>query len=164
MADFQSLLNAVAQVVGGTQPNPANDPFWFSGFQVGDGTGVAGLHGCHSLPPGAIEDPPEAFVAGGALRLTEEPRQGIKGYDDDIRIQIMVGRVDLITDYSVLDPFRDLVPAAFDTHMQLFATPTVLDAVITSGKPGFLSYANSPYVGWEFVLRVRRLSPTVYTA
>lgn len=164
MATFQDLLNAVAQVVGGTPPNPATDPTWYSGFQVGDGTGVVGLRGCHSTPPGAVEDPPLAFVMGGQLRLTEEPRQGIKGYEDSLRIQIMVGHVEPTTDYAILDPFRDSVPAAFDSHMQLFGTPNVLDAVIIGGKPGFLAWAGLPYVGWEFTLRVRRLAPVVFSA
>jgi hypothetical protein len=150
VADFQTLLNAVAQVVGGTAPNPATEPFWFSGSQVGDGTGVAGLKGCFSTPPGSIEDPPMAFVIGGPFRLTDEPRQGIKGYED--------------MDYSILDPFRDSVPAAFDSHMQLFSTPTVLDAVIVSGRPGFFAWGRFPFVGWEFGLRVRRLAPIVYSA
>ena len=105
-----------------------------------------------------------AFVMGGPFRLTEEPRQGIKGYDEQLRVQIMVGRVESSLDYSILDPFRDTVPAAFDDHMQLFGTPNVLDAVIVEGRPGFLSWARLPYVGWEFTLRVRRLTPTVYTA
>lgn len=164
MATFQDLLNAVAQVVGGTAPNLAADPFWYSGFQVGDGTGVAGLRGCYSTPPGAAQDPPLGFVMGSSFRLNEEPRQGIKGYDDSIRIQIMVGHVEPTTDYSILDPYRDSVPAAFDSHMQLFGTPSVLDAVITSGKPGFLAWAGQPYVGWDFVLRVRRLAPIVFSS
>lgn len=164
MATFQDLLGAVAQVVGGTQPNPASDPFFYSGYQVGDGTGVAGLRGCYSTPPGAIQDPPLAFCMGGPFRLTEEPRQGIKGYEDSVSVQIMVGRVETSLDYSILDPYRDTIPAAFDTHMQLFAAANVLDAVIVSGRPGFFAWGRLPYVGWEFVLRVRRLTPTTYTA
>lgn len=164
MATFQDLLGAVAQVVGGTQPDAVNNPFWYSGFEVGDGTGVAGIKGCMSVPPGAIQDTPMAFCMGSTLRLSEEPRQGIKGYEDMIRIQLFVGRVETSVDYSVLDPFRDLIPAAFDSHMQLFATANVLDAVIIGGNPAALTWASQPYIGWDFHLRVRRLSSIIYSA
>ena len=65
-ADFQvDVLDKVAQVIGGSQPDPFNRPRWFSGKDTGDGTGLIvprvtppypDFKGCYSAAPDMIAE------------------------------------------------------------------------------------------------------------
>src|SRR5690349_7862039 len=101
---YLDLLNAVARVVGGSQPNSSQasvtadlQPYWWSGRDVGDSTGVSGLVGCFSLPSQVISATPVGMVLPGSWRpdpTLPSARQGRKYMEDDIHIRIMVGHDD----------------------------------------------------------------------
>lgn len=154
-------------MVGGTAPDPTNNPHWFSGSTAGDGTGVAGIAGCYSVPPETLPDPPigvltpERFHAMGPER--DILIQGEEFNEDHIRISLLLWRNDLPTQYANLINYRDSVPAVFRSHMQLGGTVN-LDAFITEGRTGLVTWGGTEYIGWEFQLRIRRLLQPSYVA
>lgn len=172
---YQTLLNSMARVVGGTQPNaaqvaagsatlPALQPYWFSGLDTGDGSGVAGLAGCFSLPTETIGTTPIALVLPSSwLPLQPFPTQGKKYREDTVHVRVLTGHGDLQTEMAQLVLFADLVPTAFDTHMQLFGEPYVVTADCSEGS--FLEIewpAGTVYTCVEFVVKVQRAIPITY--
>ena len=178
---YQTLLNAVAQVVGGTQPNnsqtsalagpPDQRPYWFSGLETGDGSGVAGLAGCWSVAPDVFTNTPVGVVLpdgwtpqmiGGGQPF---PRQGRKYREDVVHVRVMTGHTDLQSQMSSLVNFADLVPTAFDTHMQLFNQAGVDTADCSTGV--FLEVewpTGTVYMAVQFIVKIRRAIPVTYTA
>lgn len=169
---YLTLLNAVAQVVGGTQPNStlssvatALQPYWYSGADTTDGTGVAGLAGCFSLPTEQLNSTPVAMVLPDAWNpLQPFPTQGRKYREDLVHVRVMVGHTDLQTAFVQLVNFADLVPTAFDTHMMLFNQANVDTADCSAGS--FLEVewpVGTVYYALQFVVKVHRAIPVTYT-
>lgn len=179
-SDFQtSVLDNIALTVGGTQPDATGRPRWFSGDQVGDATGLqpgAGyptFKGCYSAPPEAIEDYPVGIVLMGPFEIRggdgrEGYMQGVEANYDDVSLWIVMGRQDSETTFTDLNPYRDLVPAIFAAHMTANGIPNVIQAMVRSGKPRSLTFGKGDsaitYDCIEFVIRVHRMIPRVYTA
>jgi len=179
MADFQTVMDHVAQVVGGNQPDATNKPRWFSGDSMnngaGDGSGLqpgAGyptFKGCYSAPPEAIEDVPIGLVLPGAFKVEGAGPanvfvQGGELNTDDLRVLIFIARSDAETTVTNLMPYRDLVPAAFAAKMSAFSTVNATQVMVVSGKPAQITWGSTQYDGWEFIVRVIRMVPRSYTA
>jgi hypothetical protein len=173
LPDFQTVLDHVAQVIGGSQPDAANRPRWFSGRDVGDSTGLVPggsypvFTGCYSAPPEAIEDVPVALVLPGNFEVGGPQNrdvyyQGEEYNVDDLRVLIFVYRIDSETDIANLMPYRDLMPAAFAAKMSAFSTASILQAMVRGGKPANITYAGISYSGWEFTVRVIRMVSRTY--
>lgn len=167
MAAYLAILNKVAQLVGGTAPDPINSPYFFSGSQVGDNTGIAGIAGCYSIPPETLPDPPIGIVIPENFTLqgpahSGQLMQGNEDNEDHIRIWVLLWRNDAPTQYANLIPFRDGVPALFRAHMQLGGLVNI-DAFIVAGHSAVMKWNGTEYLGWEFILRVRQLLSVTYT-
>lgn len=174
---YQGLLNAVAQVVGGTQPNAtqssvaaALQPYWFSGVDSGDNSGVSGIAGCFSIPTESLNNTPVAIVLpDGFVSLNLGggevfPRQGKKYREDTVHLRVMTGHADLQTQMAQLVAFADSVPTAFDTHMQLFNSSGVDTADCSTGV--FLEVewpVGTVYMALQFVLKIHRAISVTYT-
>lgn len=160
MPDFQvDVLDKIARVVGGTVST--QDPSFFSGAMAGDSTGVAGLTGCYASPPDGIQAVPVAIVLPGPFKA-DLASIGEEDNQDDVRLLVLVSASILESQNRVLVPYRDSVPAAFRAHMQLFGNPSALDAFVTGGNPGVHEWGKTPYLAWEFTVRVRRFLPVTY--
>ena len=175
-----SVLDPVAQVVGGTAPDPQARPRWFSGKQVGDSSGIVvpasdgtsnwqypDFKGCHSAPPEFIEDYPVGIVLPGSFTIeggnkTAVFTSGSELNTDDLRLLIILARVDTETTYSNMLPYRDLVPAQFAAHMTAFGN--VLQAFPIAGKPVTITWANSEFDALEFTIRVLRMVNRSYVS
>lgn len=161
MADFQTdVLDRVAQVVGGTQS--PNDPHFWSGAMAQDQTGVAGLTGCYSSPPEDIQALPVAIVMVPDQFTAELVSQGEEDNVDDVRLLVLVGIYFREAQFAQLTPFRDLVPAAFRAHMQLFGSNKGTWAFISHGRSGTYEYGKTAYLAWEFTVRVTRMLAVTY--
>lgn len=168
---YLDVLNAVARVAGGTQPTAAQSsapaaqqPYWFSGRDSGDGSGVAGLTGCWSLPTDPIDTTPVGMVMPGPWRPDEAfPTQGHTFSEDQVHLRVLTGHDTLQTGLSRLVNFRDSVPPAFNTHMQLFNTPGVAAAWCADGDFMEISWAGNVYWAMVFVIRVQRSISVTYT-
>lgn len=163
---FLDMLNAAAKVVGGTQPDPTGNPYWFSGRDVGDSSGVAGLSGCWSLPPSVLGATPIAMVLPGPWRPADVtyPTQGHKFEEQELHVRVMVGHDDEQAQLALLVPFRDLVPPAFDSHMMLFNTAGVTSAWCSEGDFLEVSWpAGTTYFALIFVVRCQRAITVTYT-
>jgi hypothetical protein len=175
LADFQTtVLDNLAKVIGGSQPDAANRPRWFSGDQVGDSTGLLPggsyptFKGCYSAPVEAPQDFPVGIVLPGPFEVggpqyRDVFYQGEEYNVDNVRLLIAITRIDLETDFGNLMPYRDLVPAAFAAKMTAFSIPSVLQAMVTSGKPAPINWAGVQYNGWDFTIRVIRMISQTYT-
>lgn len=166
MTAYLTILDKIGLLVGGTAPDPAGSPHFYSGAQVGDGTGVSGIAGCYSIPPETLPDPPIAILLPENFTLqgpahAGQLMQGNEDNEDHIRIWLLLWRNDLPTQYANLVPFRDSVPALFRSHMQLGALINI-DAFIVAGHTGVMKWAGVEYLGWEFVLRIRQLLSVIY--
>lgn len=171
--NFQTVLDHVAQVAGGNQPDVTNKPRWFSGRDVGDGTGLVPgdtypvFTGCFSAPVEALEDFPVGLVLPGPFEVGGPQNrdgyyQGAEYNVDDVRLLILFGRVDLETDYGNAAPYRDLVPAAFAAHMTAYTTDSALQTMVRGGKPVTLKWGDVAYDGFEFTIRVIRMISRIY--
>lgn len=171
----QTLLNAVARVVGGTQPSnalttasagpPDQRPYWFSGLETGDGSGVAGLAGCWSLPLESLTNTPVAMVLPDTgSDLDAFPTQGHRRLENLIHVRVLTGHGDLQSNMAALVNFDDLVQAAFNSHMTLFNEPNVDTAWCSPGT--YLEVAwpeGTVYTAVQFVVRVHRSIPVTYS-
>lgn len=175
MADYLTLLDSIAQVVGGTKPDPIQRPRFFSGDQVADGTGLqpgAGyptFKGCYSVPEDTIPELPMGIVLPGPFEISggksrDVYTQGVEMNTDDLRLLILLARQDAETTYQNLLPYRDIVPAAFAAKMTAFSSANVLQVMVRGGKPVTLNWAGVAYDGVEFTLRCIRLIPRTYVA
>ena len=169
---YLDLLNAVARVVGGTQPSASQSsvaaalqPYWFSGRDTGDSSGVAGLVGCFSLPTSTIDATPVAMVLPGPWRPNSNfpfPTQGHKFTEDDVHVRVMVGHDDEQAQMARLVNFRDTLPPAFDAHMQLFGSAGVSTAWSNEGDFLEVLWSGNVYFALQFVVRVQRSLPVAY--
>jgi hypothetical protein len=161
-----SILDRVALLIGGSQPDPVGSPHFYSGVQVGDGTGVAGIQGAYSIPPETLPDPPVAllfpssFSAGGPAHAGQL-MQGNEDNEDLVNIWVLLWRNDLPTQYAAMVQYRDSIPALFRQHMQLSGLVNI-DAFIVHGHTATMAWESDTYLGWEFTLRVRQLYSVTY--
>jgi hypothetical protein len=167
MSTYGDLLKAMARLVGGNQPDATNNPYWFSGRDVGDSSGVAGLAGCYWPAPEVIQDTPVALIlpVGGKL-LQPFPTQGHKQLEDEVHVRVMVGHSDLPTMLTAVADFYDLVPATFDANMQLLnVAPNVIFAA-NCHPPQVLEveWGGSAYAALEFPVLIQRNIPVTYSA
>lgn len=163
MSAYGNLLIAVAKVVGGNQPDAAGKPYWYSGKDKGDGSGVSGLAGAWWPAPEIVQDTPVALILPGPGKLLQPfPHQGQKQIEDNIHVRVMVGHADLQTMLLMVVDFHDLVMSAFDTHMQLFGSTGVSSA--NCGPPQVLEveWGGSSYAALEFVVKTVRMLPVSY--
>jgi hypothetical protein len=173
-ADFQTLLDAIAKIVGGSQSDAGTNPHFYSGYKSQDGTGIANLHGCYSVPPEVIGEPPIAVILPGAFSVNaDKPRdllvQGEEYNIDNLKLFVFVRNNDSKTQFANLNPFRDSVPAVFRGALQLgnpslITGQTILQIWCSDGRPGVFTYAATSLIGWEFNLRVTRMIFATYTA
>jgi hypothetical protein len=162
----------VAQVVGGTQPSAAQasvpatlQPYWFSGADTGDGSGVAGVVGCFSLPQGALNSTPVGMVLPAVWKpLEPRPMQGRKFIEDEVRVRILTGHDDITLQMALLVNFRDTVELAFNQHMQLFNTPGVLTTNCREGTFLEVDLGGTVYLAVEFNVFVQRGLAATYVA
>ena len=177
MADFQtSVLDPIAQVIGGSQPDTANRPRWFSGKDVGDKTGLIvplttpaypDFKGCYSAPPDMIQDYPIGILLPGPFKIEGGDKANVFTFGsemniDDLRLLILLSRVDLETTFSNMTPYRDLVPTALATHMTAFGN--VLQAMVVNGKPVSITWGKAEFDAIEFTVRVLRMVNRAYVA
>lgn len=172
---FLDLLTAVARVVGGTQPDAthssvpvAQQPYWYSGRDAGDSTGVAGVAGCFSVPTDVLTATPVGLVLPGPWRpdqsLPAFPMQGHKFTEDEVHVRIMVGHDAEQALIARLVNFRDTVPPVFDAHMQLLNTPGVASAWCNEGDFIEVQWGGNVYFALAFIVRVQRGANVTYTA
>jgi hypothetical protein len=164
---YQALLDAVARVVGGTQPDAAHAsvpaerrPYWFSGVDTGDSSGVAGLAGCWSVPTEQVTSTPVGMVFVGPWRpdptMQPFPVGGHKYTEDEIHVRVMVGHDASQTLIARLVNFRDTVPPAFEAHMQLLGTSGVTSAWCNEGDFIEMTWGGNVYFALTFIVRVAR--------
>lgn len=160
MSDFQSdVLDHLAKVVGGTVTT--TDPHFFSGAIVGDGSGIAGLTGCYSAAPGGIGVPPVAILLPSRFQATMRA-QGDEDNVEEVRLLLLVATADNESELALLNPFRDLVPAAFRSHMRAFAMPNNGYCFVSAGESGVHEWGGQEYFAWNFTLTVQRDLPVQY--
>ena len=168
---FSDVFDAISLIVGGTQPDATNKKFFYSGAQVGDSTGIAGIKGCFSAPPLTIDcDTPFAIVLmgtgtdGSDFRGGSNLTQGTLFKQDMVRLQICTGLTDPENQYDVLMDFRDLVPSTLAGKLTLNSTATVFDAFPQDYKFANVTWAATEYMCLEFHIRVRRWVAQTWTA
>lgn len=169
---YQDVLNAVARVVGGSQPQEGQSsvtddrqPYWFSGADSGDGSGISGVVGCFSLPVGTLDSTPVGMVLPASWRREGQfPHQGSKFLSDEIRVRVLTGHDDVTGAMAFLSNFRDLVESAFDSHMELFGAAGVTAADAQSGEFLEVDLGGTTYLAVEVVVMVRRAVATTYVA
>lgn len=168
---FSDVFDAIALIVGGTQPDATAQPFFYSGAQKGDSTGISGIRGCYSAPPLSINcDTPFAVVLmgtgtdGADFRGSGMLMQGENFPVDLVKLQICTGLTDSENQYDALMAFRDLVPSTFAGKLSLNSTATVLDAFPQDYKFGNVTWAGTEYMALEFRIRVRRQITQTYAA
>lgn len=154
MATFQDILDQVATVVGGNQPDPTGNPFWYSGDAKGDGSGISGMKGCYAVPPETIQTTPVGVIISHQFETTYYPSH--KMDEDVVRLLILVARRNARTSVGILNPYRDTVPAAFDQHMRLNASTNVWQTLVKRGHTSVVTWGAIPYLAWEFDLHVNR--------
>lgn len=173
---YLDILTAAARVVGGSLSDVAHSPpptgtapgilapllpYWYSGRDMGDGTGVSGLTGCFAVPPEVVPFDPIAMILPGtwarSAGMPSYPLQGKKYDEDIIVVRIMVGHDDVTQSLLRLVNFRDTVPTAFDTHMQMFSSAGVVTADCADGR--FIETewpSGTAYFALEFYIHIER--------
>lgn len=172
MAGFHDVLANIALIVGGTQPDATNKPYFYSGVQTGDSTGISGIKGCYLGPPESIDcDVPFAVVLLGTGTDGSDFRGGSNLYQgelfkqDYIKLQICVGRTQPQYQFDTLIGYRDTVPTTFAGKMTINSTANVLDVFPQDYRFAEVMWAGTPYMCLEFRLRVRRdVTGQTYTA
>lgn len=162
----------MAKVIGGNQPDVATNPHFYSGYKNGDSTGIAGIHGCYSVPPATIQEPPLGVLFPGPFTVNSDRAkdllvQGEEYNVDAIRLIVFVRNNDPKTQFANLNPFRDSLPAAIRAATQLgnpslIAGQSILQVWVGGGQPGVFVYAATPYIGWEFTIKVARMMAVTY--
>lgn len=175
MPTQQDLRDAMARVVGGTAPDPARRPRWFSGNETGDGTGVAGIIGCYSAIQAQLAAAGGGTVGGAIAMVLNGP--GNLHYPassdslgpsqeytfDELKLLVLIPRGDPETEDALITPFRDSVPAAFRAHTTLFNLANVNQAVPSAWRPVALTYGDGRFIGWDFTIRVFKTSNVQYS-
>lgn len=173
MAGFQDALDNIAKVVGGSQPDAANRPRWFSGDQVGDSTGLQVLYGpsfkgCYSAPVEAPQDYPIGIVMPGSFEVGGPQNRDVLWQGDEynldtVQLIIALSKVDLETDFYDMVQYRDLVPTAFASHLTAFSTASGLQIWSSGGRPRQITWAGTRYNAIEFDIKVIRWINRTYS-
>ena len=168
---FSDVFDALALIVGGTQPDATGQPYFYSGVQKGDSTGISGIKGCYSMPPESVNcDVPFAVILldsgtdGSDFRGGDLLTQGTLFKQDFLKLQICVGRTQPAYQQDTMVDFRDAIPNALAGKLTLNSTATVFDAFPQSYKFGVVTWAGTPYDTLEFRIRVRRWVAQTWTA
>ena len=163
MSGFHDVLANIALVVGGTQPNATTEPFFYSGAQKGDSTGISGLTGCYLGPFDVINaTPPFAVVMLGSGTAGSDFRgggglfQGTLFKQDYVKLQICVGLTEPQKQHDTLIAYVDLVPTAFAAKMTLNSTANMLDAFPEDYRFAQVKWGGTDYMCIEWRIRVRR--------
>jgi hypothetical protein len=174
MATLQDVRDACARVVGGTAPDAANRPRWFSGVDSADGTGVAGVVGCWSAAQAQITVAGGGAVGSAAGMVMNGPGNlhfpasvdslgPSQEYTfHNLRLLLVIPRADPETEDSLLTPFLDSVRAAFRAHTTLFNTANVEQAVPSAWRPLALTWGTGKFIGWDFTIRVFMIATVNY--
>src|SRR5467141_3625414 len=104
MADYQTLLDTIALKIGGTQYAVGTNPHLYSGYLTGDSTGISGIHGCYSVPPETVQEPPLGILLPGSFTINSDRArdiliQGEEYNIDDVHLLLLVRRNDAKTQY-----------------------------------------------------------------
>src|ERR1035437_647993 len=161
MVDDQAIMDAVALLVGGTV-SPTK-PHFYSGFNVGDATGVAGLKGCWSTVPssGFGELPMAMVMAGPFIAKIGQPEEEVERF----RLLVAVAPVDSESDMPSLIAYKKILQQLFRDHMQLgLAYGEVLQGFIVADTPGNYIIGGTEYYAWDFTLEVTREINYTYTS
>ena len=168
---FSDVFDAIALIVGGTQPDATGQPFFYSGAQKGDSTGISGIKGCYSAPPLSINcDTPFAVVFMGAgtdgsdFRGGSNLTQGTLFKQDMVKLQICTGLTSPNYQYDTLMDFRDTIPNTLAGKLTLNSTATVFDAFPQDYRFANVEWAGTTYMCLEFHIRVRRWVAQTWTA
>lgn len=163
MAGFHDVLANIALIVGGTQPDATNKPYFYSGAQKGDNSEISGIKGCYLGPPETVDcDPPFAVVLlgngsdGGDFRGSDLLTQGNLFKQDFVRLQVCVGRTQPQYQHDTLIGFRDTVPATFAGKLGINATANVMTVFPQDYRHASVEYGGTEYMCIEFRLRVQR--------
>lgn len=155
MGDFQTdVLDKIAQVIGGAA---TSTPHFYSGAG-----GVAGISGCYSVPPPQVDKTPAGIVLLDTFKA-DLASEGAEDNEDQVRLLLLISPYKMEAELARLVPYRDSVPAAFRTHMQLFGAPDTLDAFVTSGRGGVHEWRGTSFLAYEFTVRIRRMLTVTYT-
>lgn len=181
---YLSLLNAAAQVVGGTNPTlaqmqastsngidatkmAAQQPYWFSGTDSLVSDGVAGLTGCYSIPTEVIGNTPVAMIMPDGWEPSDlsknGPRQGRKYRADTVHVRVFTGGTDMQTALAQLVNFADTVTDAFDHHMTLLGTANVNTADCSAGRFLEVNWGGTAFFAVEFTVKVQRAIAVTYS-
>lgn len=158
-AGFQLVLDALARVVGGTV-TPADSHF-YSGDQVQDSTGIAGVKGCYSVKPTNLQSTPVGVIIADRFSAPD-PLQGEQEVEDWVKLVLYVAKSDDKNAGALINSFRDLVPTTFHSHMQAFGAANI-DVHIASGQAVLREWGAIRYFAWDFSIRVRRLTHDLLT-
>ena len=180
---YPTLRDAIARIVGGTQPDnahtsiappstvgnvtaPDQRPFWFSGADTGDASGVAGLAGCWSVPTEKIPVTPVAMVLPDSWQPDAQfpfPVQGHKYRDDRLVVRLFTGNAPMQIAISQLEVFADTVTDAFDHHMQAFGEAGVSTVDCSTGRFLEVNWGGAAYFAIDFRVTVYRGLPVSRT-
>jgi hypothetical protein len=180
---YQTLLNALARTVGGTQPDnahtsipapktingvvqPDQRPFWFSGVDAGDGSGVAGLSGCWSVPTEKFAKTPVAMILPDSWAPDPQfpfPLQGHKYRDDRAVVRVFTGNAPMQVAIAQLNGFADTITDAFDHHMQAFGETGVTTVDCSTGRFLEVNWGGAAYFAIDFRVVVYRGLPVTRT-
>ena len=180
MADFQTdVLDHLGYVIGGTSSTASTvgntvTRFWSGHLNGDDGTGLQApvgepkFQGCYSVPPGGISFTPVGIILPPSEFTAVLNIQGPEENTDRVRLLILLAAADSVAQWPNVSAYRDIVPAQLRAHMTLkdaggTSTPNILQAFVTSGKSGKLTWADSAYYGWDFTVTIRRLPIATYT-
>ena len=165
MASYLDILDSIAKVIGGTAPDATNRPRWFSGVAAGDGTGIAGLNGCYSIPPdGAAQDPPIAVLIPDTGSYPGILVQGGQERIDNVRLIVVVPRNSPETQIPTLMSIADAVPSAFQAHMTAYSAANVMSVYPVRWRllAGY-NWSGEEHLALEYLLEVRRYAAVTYT-
>lgn len=165
MADIMTIHQNIALIVGGTQPDPINHPYFYSGSQVNDGTGLAGVNGCFAAPPSVINcEPPYGilmlrdFTDGGDPSAMERLTYGQLFREDTIQLKLCVpSKTDTFErQYAAVMNLRDLLNNALAAKLTASSSPNVWQAWAYKGRWGHFPWASIDHFALELDILVKR--------
>jgi hypothetical protein len=161
VAGLTDYFDSIARVVGGSAPDVANRPRWFSGVDSADGTGITGLNGCYSGPQQQFLNPPVGVVMSVRNGL-DNPLRDVLTQGNEFRaatftLYILDTIDDQETQFGIISAFPDLVYSAFAGHVGLFGLANAYQSsVIEDDGPKKFIWNSKEFIAWEFKIRVLR--------
>jgi hypothetical protein len=173
MAGTLDLYGNIALLVGGARPDSVNHADWFSGAG-----GITGVVGCFKFPPTLMVNPIDGTSLTGVVGIVEPgpftSKRGTPQLEHDkVRLRILIQTTSGTTSgdptaWATIVPYRDSIPSAFRSKMQIdptgavTITPAVLEGFVTGGEPVGTStrpplvIGGSTFIGWDFTIDVDR--------